>query len=187
MVHVIDTLRLEHRNNSLLLDALEHQIGVFARAGKPDYDIIRGIADYFLDYPDSCHHPKEDVVFERLRVCFPQDAATIEDLVSEHRELGERARRFRDIIYALLNDIDIVRDHVVDAVRVFIETQRRHMASEGERFFPLAEAKLAPADWSLIAGDLAGERDPLFGDRVEEEFKDLRERLLAWEMEYRNG
>ena len=187
MVHVIDTLRLEHRNNSLLLDALEHQIGVFANAGKPDYDIVRGIADYFLDYPDSCHHPKENVVFERLRERFPQDAATIEDLVSEHRELGERARRFRDIIYELLNDLNFARDDVVDAARVFIETQRRHMAREDECFFPLAEAKLTPADWSRIAGDLAGKRDPLFGDRFEEEFKDLHERLLAWEKEYRNG
>jgi hemerythrin-like domain-containing protein len=187
VVHVIDTLRLEHRNISLLLDALEHQIGVFARAGKPDYDVVRGIADYFLDYPDSCHHPKEDVVFERLRMCFPHDAATIEDLVSEHQELGERARRFRDIIYALLNDFNIARGDVVDAVRDFIETQRRHMAREEERFFPLAEAKLTPADWSRIAGDLAGDRDPLFGDRVEEDFKDLRERLLVWEKEYRIG
>ena len=55
---VIETLREEHRNISRMLDALEHQIEVLAQVGTPDYEIIRGIADYFCDYPDRCHHPK---------------------------------------------------------------------------------------------------------------------------------
>ena len=77
MVTVIYTLREEHRNIARLLNALEHQIEIFARAGAPDYDVIRGIAEYFLDYPDRCHHPKEDVVFDRLCARFPRDAGVV--------------------------------------------------------------------------------------------------------------
>lgn len=78
---MIDTLREEHRKMSRLLDALEHQIAVFERAGKPDYDVIRGIADYFLEYPDSCHHRKEDVIFEFLCERYPPTRATVEELL----------------------------------------------------------------------------------------------------------
>lgn len=183
MAEVIDTLREEHRHIARLLDALDHQVEIFARAGEPDYDVVRGIADYFLDYPDTCHHPKEDVVFERLRARCPQEAAAIEGLVSEHREIHERARWFHDTLHALLGESDIARDTVIDAARVFVEAQRRHLAMEEERFFPLAEARLTPEDWSDIAADLVSKRDPLFGDKVDEEFRDLRERLLAWDRE----
>lgn len=168
-----------------LLDALELQIAVFERAGKPDYDVLRGIADYFFEYPDSCHHPKEDVVFECLRERYPRIASALEDLPSEHRQTHERARWFRDTVRALLNDTDIAREAVVRAGRIFIETERRHMTNEEQRFFPLAERTLTPEDWSDIAGELARVCDPLLGNSVEDEFRVLRERLLAWQEEYR--
>lgn len=183
MVAMIETLRQEHRNITRLLDALQHEIDVFARAGDADYDVIRGIADYFLDYPDTCHHPKEDVIFDRLRKRRPQDSVSIDDLVGEHRQIHERARWFRDTVQALLSGSDVARDTVVDAARIFIEAQRRHLAMEEDRFFPLAESKLTEEDWSDIADEIAEERDPLFGDRVEKEFADIRERLLAWHRE----
>lgn len=182
---VIDTLREEHQNMTRLLNALEHQMTVFESAGKPDYDVIRGIADYFLDYPDSCHHPKEDVVLAHLQAHYPRDAAAVEDLLNEHRQLHERARWFSDAVHALLNESDIARDAVVNAARVFVETERRHMAKEEERFFPLIERNFTPKDWSEIAGEVTRVCDPLFGDRVEDEFRSLRDRLLAWEEEYR--
>ena len=182
---VIETLREEHRNIARLLEALDHQVDVFAQAGSPDYDVVSGIAEYFLEYPDLCHHPKEDVVFRRLRETHPQDASKIGDLLGEHRVVHERAGRFRDAVGALLNDTDIARSVVVDAARQFIEAERRHMQKEEEQFLPLAERVLTPVDWSLIEGALSIGRDPLFGARVEEKFARLRERLLAWEQEYR--
>jgi hemerythrin-like domain-containing protein len=185
VVTVIYILREEHRNIARLLNALEHQIEIFARAGAPDYDVIRGIAEYFLDYPDRCHHPKEDVVFDRLCARFPRDAAEVGDLATEHRKTAESARRFRDTVYALLDNAEIARETVVNAARGFIEGERRHMAMEEERFFPLAEARLTPEDWLRIESDLVTGRDPLFGDRVEAEFEGLRKRLLAWEEECR--
>jgi hemerythrin-like domain-containing protein len=102
-----------------------------------------------------------------------------------HRKTAESARRFRDTVYALLDNAEIARETVVNAARGFIEGERRHMAMEEERFFPLAEARLTPEDWLRIESDLVTGRDPLFGDRVEAEFEGLRKRLLAWEEECR--
>jgi len=31
---------------------------------RPDYEILQTIIQYFQDYPESCHHPKEEMIFE---------------------------------------------------------------------------------------------------------------------------
>jgi hemerythrin-like domain-containing protein len=181
---MIEVLREEHRNIGRLLRALEHQIEIFADAGEPDYDVIVGVADYFLDYPDRCHHPKEDQIVSKLNEAHPEAAAVVGDLSGEHRALRHRARLFRETVAALLNDTDIPRQQVVDVGRAFIDAQWRHLRSEEVSFLPLADLLLTPAEWAEIEDRLSKRTDPVFGDRVEETFRTLSERLLAWEAEY---
>jgi hemerythrin-like domain-containing protein len=182
---VIETLRKEHRNLTRLLDALDHQIEVFAEAVRPDYDVILGIAEYFLDYPDRCHHPKENAVFEVLRVRRPDEVPGLSDLMREHRTLHDDAVRFRDVVNALLNDTDIARSTIVGAAGRFIGEQRNHMRMEEAHFFTVAERTLSADDWSEVELRITDARDPLFGDAEEDRFASLRERLLAWEREFR--
>ena len=120
MAAMIEVLREEHRNIGRLLRALEHQIEIFANAEAPDYDVIVGVADYFLDYPDRCHHPKEDLIASKLIEASPATAAMVEELSSDHGALHRRAHRFREVVSALLNDTDIPRSQIVDAGRAFI-------------------------------------------------------------------
>src|SRR5579863_7784784 len=117
MAAMIEVLREEHRNIGRLLRALAHQIDIFAKAAAPDYDVIIGVADYFLDYPDRCHHPKEDLIAARLAKAHPDAAAAVGDLPGEHKALHQRALRFRETVSVLLNDTDIPRSEVVDAGR----------------------------------------------------------------------
>jgi hemerythrin-like domain-containing protein len=183
MAAVIEALRQEHRSVARLLDALERQIGFFARGGDPDYDVIRGVAEYFLDFPDRCHHPKEDAVFLHLKAVRPQAASAIGDLAGEHRRVHERAVRFKETLSILLGGADIARADLVEAAKDFIEDERRHMHMEDQTFFPVAEHLLTPADWTKIEGDLTQGNDPLFGGKIEERFRKLREQLIAWEQE----
>jgi len=183
MTAVIETLHEDHRNIARLLAALEHQIQIFADAGQPDYDVVVGVADYFLDYPDRCHHPKEDAIVERLRLAHPDAAAAVADLIGEHVAVHERALRFRQTVKDLLNDTDIPRAEIVDSARRFIEFQWRHMRKEEMTFLPLADLLLGPDDWRAIEAKLSARTDPVFGGRVEAMFKTLSERLLAWEAE----
>ena len=184
MPAVMEVLRKEHRNIARLLGALERQIDVFAEAGDPDYDVLRGVADYFLEFPDRCHHPKEDAVFALLKIAHPQAASAVGDLPREHRLLHEQTLRFHQDLMLLLKGADIARAEIVDAARRFIEDERRHMGMEEEHFFQVSERLLTPADWSMIEGELAKGRDPLFGGKVEERFRKLSETLIAWEAEF---
>jgi hemerythrin-like domain-containing protein len=185
MTSVIATLHEDHKNIARLLNAMENQIEKLAMASNPDYDLLLLIANYFCDYPDRCHHPKEDTIFRQLQATHPAEAATVGDLAKEHRDAYARVRRFRENIQAIFRDEILSRDSVITAGRSFINAEREHMKMEEELLFPLAASVLDEEDWKSIEGRLHQRQDPLFGEFVEEEFRILREFLLDWERENR--
>lgn len=184
---LLEELRREHRNTARLLDALEHQIAIAARAGQPDYQLILGIADYICEYLDRCHHVKETAIYQQLRAKYPWEAKAVGDLGREHAETQERVTRFRQLVYALIEEAIIPRSALVDAARVFIEAERRHMRKEEDHIFPVAEKCLGHTDWIRIRACLAKERGPELAGLVEEEFAELSKKLLAWEKDYTPG
>lgn len=99
---MIQALRREHANLTRLLDLLEREIDLFDRAGKPDYEIVEAILAYCLDYPDECHHPKEDAVLAKLRARDADAAAAVGDLEGEHRELAALTRQLADSVDRVL-------------------------------------------------------------------------------------
>jgi hemerythrin-like domain-containing protein len=90
---MIEVLRQEHWNIESLLRVLEQELSIFERGDRPDYEVIVAVINYFKDYPDSCHHPKEDLIVAKLKARDPSKAATIGDLEAEHREGAKRLRR----------------------------------------------------------------------------------------------
>ncbi len=136
MAEIIESLRQDHRAIEKLLLVLEHELGIFARGERPDYKVIQTAIDYFRNYPDSCHHPKEDVVFDALKARGPATAVRVGDLPAEHRDCADRLDRAARAVESVLADGEILRQTVDDLVRDFIEHERRHMAMEEQVFFP---------------------------------------------------
>ncbi len=60
MIEIIEVLKHEHRNIEKLLQVLERELSIFDRGDRPDYEVVLAMINYFIDYPASCHHPKED-------------------------------------------------------------------------------------------------------------------------------
>jgi len=123
MIEIIEVLRQEHRNIEKLLHVLEEELSVFDRGDRPDYEVVLAVIDYFKDYPDSCHHPKEDIIVEKFKARDAVAAATIGDLEAEHREGTRRLRRVAQAVEAVLNDQDLLRqeddvDRVLDRLHV---------------------------------------------------------------------
>jgi hemerythrin-like domain-containing protein len=180
---VIEILRREHRNIEKLLLVLERELGVFARGEHPDYEVIHAVIAYFQVYPDACHHPLEDVVFEKLKVRDSAATANIGDLAADHRRGAERLRRVAQAVESVLADRELLRQTVNDIIRDFIEHERRHMAMEERDFFPAAVKALQPQDWAEIASRLTDRSDPLFSEVVEERFEVVRRHILELEQE----
>ncbi len=181
MTAIIDILLEEHRNIEKVLLVLEQELDVFDRGEQPDYEVLQAVISYFQDYPDCCHHPKEDMVFEKLKARDPVAAESIGDLEAEHQEESKRLHRLAQALENILTGREILRQSFDNIVRNFIEHERRHIDMEERALFPAAVKALRPEDWAGIDARLNDRQDPLANGDIEEKFRFLHQRILQWE------
>jgi hemerythrin-like domain-containing protein len=178
MVGVIDQLGRDHRNLRLLLDIVEEEMNAYWVGRVPDLDLLRMIVEYTLHYPDLVHHPKENLVFERLVMRAPEAKAVIGDLLKEHRRLAELTRRFAAVLSDTARDVELPRERLDSLTREYLLANRLHMHLEERYFLPRAMAVLTEEDWAAIDESLSHVDDPVFGERVAEAYLLLHERIL---------
>ena len=187
MTKIIEILREEHRNIEELLLVLEQELNVFDRNEQPDYEILQAVISYFQDYPDCCHHPKEDMIFEKLKARDPVAAGGVGDLEAEHQNEGKRLQRVAQMIRSILTHHEVLRPTFDDIMRDFIEHERKHMEMEERVLFPAAVNALQPEDWAGIDAIWSEKKDTIFNVAIEEKCQSLRERILQWEREKSGG
>jgi hemerythrin-like domain-containing protein len=183
MPKIIDILLEEHQNIEKLLLVLEHELEIFDRSGRPDYEILQTIIQYFQDYPENCHHPKEELIFEKLKLRDPAAARRFGDVEAEHAVETRRLRSFARAVQYILADQEFLRETFHLAVHDFIEHQREHLKKEERLLFPAALKALQSEDWAAIDARLDDRKDPLFDSVVEEKFHNLQKTILRWEQE----
>lgn len=181
MSAAMQILNSDHRNLERLLSALERQIVHLENAEEADLDIINAIVEYCLTYPDLCHHPKEDLILRQLRLRRPDVAESIGNLEEEHHKLAENTRRFAGSVHQVLRSGRPESGGFAESARAFLENYRYHMEMEDTVFFPLAERHLTDEDWAVVDREVEQMVDPLFGGRVEERYKVLRNEILLWD------
>jgi hemerythrin-like domain-containing protein len=183
MSNIIQILLEEHRNIDKLLLVLEHELEVFDRSEEPDYEILQAVIQYFQDYPESCHHPKEGMVFEKLKVRDSAAANSIGDVEAEHQVETKRLRRLVEAVEEILAGREFLRQTFHDVVHDFIEHQRQHMDKEERLLFPAAVQGLRPDDWAELDARLNDQKDPLFNGVIETKFQALQRTILRWQHE----
>ncbi len=183
MTKIIETLREEHRNIEQLLAVLEQELSIFDHNGRPDYQIIQAVIGYFQDFPDCCHHPKEDMIFEKLKARDPVAAESVGDLEAEHQNERNRLRRVADMIGNVLTNHEVLPQTFDDVMHDFIERERKHMEMEERFLFSTAVKALRPEDWAGIDARWSDWKDSLFNVAFEERCQSLRERIVQWQRE----
>jgi hemerythrin-like domain-containing protein len=175
-------LRQDHANLSRLLAALDRQVVVMERGGRPDWDIVQRIVQYCLDFPDLHHHPLEDRVLARLRSKDPAAATPFIGLIKEHLELSAALRRVAAAVEQVLQDATVPRDWFISLVRNFLSTQREHIGREESEFFPAAERLLGAAEWAdLDRSATFLPVDPLFETPTDRQYLTLLSDIKAGE------
>lgn len=188
MGELVRILRAEHVGMATLLDVMDRQIDLFRQGNAPNFNIIRGIVSYFLAYPDLYHHPKEDLITQKLRTRLPQKAAAIEAMFSEHQDLALLTRRFASaLIDQLVRPNEVPNKWFSALARDFVDTNRRHMASEEERFLPTVLRALTEEDGAELEAKMMSGADPLFGGRIEKHFSLLHSTILDLERNAASG
>jgi len=171
-------LNNEHRYIASLLDALAEQADKLLPGHTPDYGMIRDITHYMAHYPDEFHHPREDLLFDRLVERDPESREVVAELQEGHREIYRRNRELLDALDRILSD-----GSTADNQRLkflcdrYIGYYWEHVNTEEGTVFPLATAKLRQEDWYAVNSRARYVDDPLFGARVRKEYLRLSQYL----------
>lgn len=168
----------DHQHLRKLLRYLREQISHY---DNPDVetDLPRVIEamDYLSSYPQSYHHPLEEVAFDYMQARNLGDACVIDRIRRQHAEL-ERATADVQTLFE-----NIYADHVVPASRLketfnhYLDMQFQHLETEDEEIFPVMNESLSLTDWEKIALEVEAVKDPLFRPGSIESYRELSESL----------
>lgn len=159
MEAVLQALRREHANLSQLLELIDQQLD---GRDVPDLELLRGILDYFLTYPDQYHHPKEDLVYRALCRHDPALAPVVGDLVAEHEELAVATRELSDALDRASRDGAGSETGMRRLGRAFVDFYREHMIKEEREFFLEAERCFTAEEWLDLVAEISDPTDPVF-------------------------
>lgn len=155
MAQVLEILREEHAKMSELLRLLRRQIGALSAGEVPDYALLNDLTHIVADYFEGYHHPKENLIYERLKARDPAAAEQVGDLAAEHRELDALTEALADVLGDVMMEAQVSRLVVRKTAQDFVARCRRHMEMEETEFFPIAEEWLTAADWDAIEAAVA--------------------------------
>lgn len=178
MTDTLFMLRLEHGNMASLLDIVERELGAGDKSDSIDYGLLHSAFEYFSTYPDTCHHPIEELLYRKLHSRYPSVARQIGGLITEHEELGVLTERLVEVSKHAAESAPARDEELETLAREFITLQRRHMATEEEQLFTMALEKLTPVEWTEVDYALFDRRDPLFHHETEQRFARLRGEIL---------
>ena len=173
---ILRALGDEHKYQARLLNLLEKQVGLLNQRQQPDYEVMHGVMRYMTQYPDRFHHPKEDLLFEKIVLRDPASKPKVDELLQAHQTIIARGAELMALIDrhrdgARGTDPNLLRK----TTHAYIGALRRHMDIEWLHLFPRAQQVLQSEDWSDVDRRMKPILDPVFGEQVGGEFENLRE------------
>jgi hemerythrin-like domain-containing protein len=175
---MIATLRAEHRHIAGIMQLFSEQLDAVANGEMVDTQVIYEVMDYMVQWPDRFHHPREDLIYGRVAELDATAADSVDSLQREHDDMAIKGKEMLEAI-AGWREGRVAGSEVVEQGRRYVQRMYGHMRSEEELVFPQIAAILGYDDWrELIQADrLRPVRDPVFGPRIEREFRNLARKL----------
>jgi hemerythrin-like domain-containing protein len=177
MAHIIEQLRRDHRNMEQLLDIIEREMTAYRDDEFPDFDLLRMIAEYTVNYPEIVHHPKENLLYTRLASRDPTLRRAVGDLIKEHQRLAEITQRLTAAIARVASDETVPRAWLDSLVQAYLSANRHHIMIEEQKVYPRALALLTRQEWAEIDEQAASLEDPVFGSKVTAAYLYLHKRI----------
>jgi hemerythrin-like domain-containing protein len=177
---IIRALGDEHRYQARLLNLLERQVGLLNQRQLPDYEAMFGVMRYMTQFPDRLHHPKEDLVFEKVVLRDPGAEPKVKELLQAHEDIIAKGQRLLEAIeHGRKGDAQADPNVLRKSAHAYIGSLRRHMDIEHLHMFPLAQQVLTAADWAEVDARMKPILDPVFEAEPAGDFKALRDAEAA--------
>lgn len=169
----------EHVYFRRLLELLQRELDAFHHGERPNYELMLDIVAYLRDYSDHCHHPREEVAFERLAARCPDIKLDLARLSQEHRVIARAGETLRQHLESILAGTLVQRAEVEVAAATYLVYYGNHIAKEDEIVLSRAAERLSPGDWDAVRAVPVGQADPLFGEKPQDRYRALRRRISA--------
>lgn len=173
LADLLKDLREDHRNMSIMLDLLSQQVEHIRDGERPDYELIHDIMRYMTIYSDAVHHPKEDVLYARMRAEKPDLAEGLDRVGPEHRDIAEAGEALRNDVEAVACGAAVTRARLVEDTSNYVRTLRKHIAWEEEDLFRRAKEIIESEKNMFIDISNFDQLDPVFGPQREHSFENL--------------
>ena len=174
---LMQELRLDHRNMAVVLNLMDDTITEMEAGEDPDFELLDEIMRYMTVYPDAVHHPKEDIVYEKLRHKRPDLADDLAHVPDDHRRIAELGSLLRADVEAINAGAAVRRDKMIDDARAYVSCLREHMLWEEEDLFRRIDLMLDAEPYKVDVSSIEHIRDPVFELEVEAGFRRLIESL----------
>lgn len=175
---LMNTLYAEHRHIASVMQLLSDQLAAMEADEPVDSHVVYETLDYMVSWPDRYHHPREDLIYGRAAELDAGLADSVDSLQRDHDNTARMGREVLDLIERW-REGEASPGEVVASARAYIDHMYQHMNSEEQLVFPQVERVLGGDDWRELAEDdhLRPVADPLFGQRVQREYRNLARKL----------
>jgi hemerythrin-like domain-containing protein len=173
LADLLDDLRADHRNMSVMLDLLGQQIEHIRDQERPDYELIHDIMRYMTVYSDAVHHPKEDLLYGAMKSERPDMAKGLERVGPEHEDIAKLGEALRNDVEAVASGAAVTRERLVEDTSNYVTMLRKHMAWEEEDLFRRARELVQGEEDMFIDISNFDRLDPVFGPEREHSFENL--------------
>lgn len=173
----LDELRLDHKNMTVLLNLLEKQTEKVYKTESADFGLMLDIMHYMTVYPDTVHHPKEDLLYAELRAARPDLSEGLSHVADEHRTIAEQSLLLRDKLEQIEAGDMVKRNSVVADAARYVDSLRRHMRWEETDLFRRLDQMVADGHTVADQARIVHHHDPLFGPEVKDRFKHVLESI----------
>ena len=108
MTDVMQSLYQDHANLAEITDIARQELKSLEAGEHAEYGLLEDIMRYVTGFPDTHHHPTEDVVFARLKMRVPGAAKDVDRMLTEHAALLTRSRVFLEAVQA----VEVINDDI---------------------------------------------------------------------------
>jgi branched-chain amino acid transport system ATP-binding protein len=175
----VATIREEHHALALVMEVLQRLLDqIDKQHAEPDFTLLATALLYIEEFPERCHHPKEDeYLFAALRRRSVDFNAVLDELQADHVRSAQMVGYMERALVHYQAGATGGFARFKEAVDGYAVVLREHMQAE-ERLLENARDRLAEDDWRRIAAAFEANDDPLFGAHGREEFRKLHLRII---------
>lgn len=188
-LQAISTIIQEHQSLWRILDLLDQlQYDMNINEQQPDETLLNNIFDYIQHFARRVHSSPEEIVLYRMLGEKSPDSRPLLDKLAQGYVIGDRKiNELRQLLMVCMERWPDGREELSHALARYTEALRKHIKKEEGVVIPRARKCLGEDDWQLIIESRDQSNDPLFGERVRDEFRELRHRIVSYTPERFGG